>query len=177
MLDEQGKTTLITYPDSNLQTVFTYLSNAMLQNDKQQGVYDTYFAFSNSKMKSLSITEGIWELDDAQHLPSDIYNESENKLTTYICFASKIYALEVLKHTPTGIYYMFYRPAKEVKKGCYYYTLAPEINKFNICEPAGEHPVNKVIQRIYDLGQVYYSDNTTADAIHGFYNAGMQIKR
>lgn len=168
MLDKPG-TTLIKYPNRKMTTVFCYMTNEILQNDSS--VYDTYFAFPNSKLKSKSITDGIWELDESSRLPSKTYQFSTNIKTVYIYFAQKTYACDIMRYDETGLYYLFYRPAKEIKDKQYYLINEPTFDKYAIVcsKRRTTHPLWDALNRVAATGQIYYSSNAVADAIRGFY--------
>lgn len=90
MISEPGHRYEIHYPDTDMTTVFEYIAPF----DGKSGnpvskVFETFFAFPNSKGKSKSITEGFWELEDAVHLPSQVYKNSElvKEVFTYFRFS------------------------------------------------------------------------------------------
>ena len=170
MLDK-ANTTLIKYPDSDMSLVFCYMTNQVLQNDNS--VYNTYFAFPNSRLKNRSITDGIWELDDSARLPKGVYGNSTNIKTISIYFAQKTYKAEIMRDNNTGVYYVVYSPTKDIKEKEYFLINQPILSKYAIILSRGknqQNPLYRLLVQISQTGQVYYSDNATADAIRGFYN-------
>ena len=175
--------THIKYPnerggESTMSTVFCYIKK---RDDNTGGidrdaVYDTYFAFPNSKGKSKSITDGMWELEDACRLPSGIYNDSTKNRTIYFKFKEELLACDIMKWDENNVYYLFFRPAEEVKKNCYYFTIDPIIDKYAIVGLKTNHPIAQMFNKIYATHQIFYSDNTTADAFHGFLAEAMRAK-
>ena len=167
--------TLIEYPNekggkSTMSTVFCYIKK---RDDGTGGidrdaVYDTYFAFPNSKGKSKSITDGMWEMEDANILPSQTYQNSEKNRTIYFKFQEELFACDVMRHDVTGLYYLFFHPTEKLREKCYYFTLDLEMNKYAIVGCKTGHPIADLFNRIYRTGQVYYSDNMIADCFHGF---------
>jgi hypothetical protein len=175
MYTGEDNVTLIKYPnerggESTMSTVFCYITARMdgTCGIDRDAVYDTYFAFPNSKGIAKSITDGMWEMDDANILPSQTYQNSVKNRTIYFKFQEELFACDVMRHDVTGLYYLFFHPTKELKEKNYYFTLDLEMNKYAIVGCKTGHPIADLFNKIYRTGQVYYSDNMIADCFHGF---------
>ena len=172
--------TEITYPDetgkkTGMSAIFVYIAaktdkhgNVIEIDENRTNVYNTFFAFGNSKGKSKSITHGYWEMDDSAKLPSGIYKESDKNRTVYCVFEDEKLAIDLMKYSYTNKYYLFIYPTSELRKNTYYITLSTSLDKYAIIGCDLNHPILKLIMQIYNTGQVYYSDDATADAWHGF---------
>ena len=169
-------TTLIEYPAADggfadMTTVFCYIApdaNGKGADIDSTMVYSSFFAFQNSKGKSLSITNGYWEMEDAALLPSGVYNDSIKKRALYYLFEESILCVEMLKYKETGVYYLFVRPAEKVPKGEYFVTLDMSLHRRAIVGVGTGHPLTEAFQQIAKSNQIYYSDLETADLFHGF---------
>lgn len=167
---KQGHLYVIKYDDEGKsKCAFEWIADNL---DGSSTVADEYFAFKNDKVKS--ITDGSWEFDEVQHLPPGYYMISEEKKKFYFCFTGKVFCCELRKYEKT--YFLFFRPAKEVPKKSYYFTLERKFDKYAIIGCDKEHPVYQLINRFYKTGQVYYSDNTTGDYILGYRAAANNLK-
>ena len=93
LLNEPG-TTEMTYPNEKgtkaMSAVFQYIAaltdkdgNVIDVDPNRTNVYNTFFAFPNSKGKNMSITHGMWEMEDAATLPEKYLNDSELNRTIY----------------------------------------------------------------------------------------------
>ncbi|MBO5706818.1 MAG: phage DNA encapsidation protein [Bacteroidaceae bacterium] len=176
MLSEFG-TTLIEYPDAmgnkaDMTTLFVYIAPAK---DGKEGydpdamaVYSNFFAFKHSIGKALSITHGYWEMEDANIIPSGVYNDSEKKHILYYLFEESILAVELMKYKETGVYYLFVRPSDRVPKDAYFVTLEMSLMRRAIIGIGTGHPLTEAYNRIAKTNQIYYSDLETADIFHGF---------
>ena len=168
---EPGKLYVIKYDEEGkMKCAFEYI-------DSEGGggsidVADEYFAFKNEKARS--ITEGVWEFDNVQHLPPGIYKAAQHKKEIYIEFTGKIFCCEVMKYNKTV--FLFYRPAKEIPPETYYLTLERKFDKYAIIACDREHPVFKLMNDIFKTGQVYYSTNQCGDYILGFRAAARELK-
>lgn len=172
--------TEITYPDETgkktaMSAIFVYIAaktdshgNVIEIDENRTNIYNTFFAFGNSKGKSKSITHGYWEMDDSARLPSGIYKESDKNRTIYCVFEDEKLAIDLMKYPYTNKYYLFIYPTTELRKNTYYITLSTTLDKYAIIGCDANHPILKLIMSIYNTGQVYYSDDATADAWHGF---------
>ena len=47
-------------------------------------------------------------------------------------------------------------------------VLGTSLDKYAIVGSDAKHPITQLVNKIYETGQVYYSDDATADAFHGF---------
>ena len=168
---EPGKLYVIKYDEEGkMKCAFEYI-------DSEGGggsidVADEYFAFKNEKARS--ITEGVWEFDNVQHLPPGIYKAAQHKKEIYIEFTGKIFCCEVMKYNKTV--FLFYRPAKEIPPETYYLTLERKFDKYAIIACDREHPVFKLMNDIFKTGRVYYSTNQCGDYILGFRAAARELK-
>ena len=172
--------TEITYPDETgkktaMSAIFVYIAaktdshgNVIEIDENRTNIYNTFFAFGNSKGKSKSITHGYWEMDDSARLSSGIYKESDKNRTIYCVFEDEKLAIDLMKYSYTNKYYLFIYPTSELRKNTYYITLSTTLDKYAIIGCDANHPILKLIMNIYNTGQVYYSDDATADAWHGF---------
>lgn len=181
LIAEPG-TTLIEYPDENgkpqkngMSTLFVYIAaktdkdgNVIEVDENRTNLYKTFFAFTNSKGKSNSIVHGLWEMEDSPRLPSGVYENSDKKRTVYLTFDEELLAIDIMKYEITNKYYLFIYPTKRIREKTYYITLGYSLDKYAIIGNISNHPILNLINSIYETGQVYYSDDATADAFHGF---------
>lgn len=167
---EQGKIYLIKYDEEGkMKCAFEYLADNL---DGSSTVANEYFAFKNEKARS--ITEGVWEFDNVQHLPPGVYKAAQKKKEIYIEFTGKVFCCEVMKYNNT--HFLFFRPASEIPKKTYYLTLERKFDKYAIVGCNRQHPVFKLINDIFLTGQVYYSTNQCGDYILGFRAAARELK-
>lgn len=167
---EQGKIYVIKYDEEGkMKLAFEYIEDNL---DGSSTVANEYFAFNNAKARS--ITQGVWEFDEVQHLPTGIYKLAEHKKEIYISFTGKCFCCEVMKYN--HVLFLFFRPAKEIPKETYYLTLERSFDKYCVVACNREHPYFKLINDIYKTGQVYYSSNQCGDYILGFRDAARKLK-
>lgn len=178
-LIENPGITEITYPDekgkTGMSAVFCYVAaqtdskgNIIDIDENRTNVYNTFFAFTNSKGKSQSITHGFWEMDESARLPSGVYDNSVKNRTIYLIFEEEKLAIDIMRYNLSGVYYMFVYPTERIRKNIYYVTLQTSLDKYAIIGNTTSHPIWKLFMQLYHSGQVYYSDDSTADAFHGF---------
>lgn len=171
--------TEITYPDDKGKTamsaVFCYIAavtdkfgNVIEIDQNRTNVYNTFFAFTHSKGKSKSITHGFWEMDESARLPSGIYDNSTKNRTIYLIFEEEKLAIDIMRYDISGVYYLFVYPTQKIRDKTYYVTLTTTLDKYAIIGNTTNHPIWQLFSNIYRTGQVYYSDDGTADAFHGF---------
>ena len=172
----------IIYPDKNgkkteksMSSVFVYIAartnekgEAIDVDDTATNVYNNFFAFEHSRQKSQSITNGIWEMEDAAGLPSGVYENSKKKRSFWVQFDEELLCIDVMKYNRTGVYYLFIRPSRRIPKNEYFFTLGMSLEKHAIIGLRTGHPAAEYLNRIYRTNQVYYSDLETADIWHGF---------
>lgn len=173
--------TEIKYPDEAggiaMTSVFIYMAATADEIDPNRlAVYNTFFAFPNSKGKSKSITHGFWEMADSNRMPKGLYNESTKVRTVYAIQGEDIIAIDIMKYDFQSLLYLFIHPANEVKPKHYFFTLVPVPDRFAIVGRNRLHPVGQLVSRIFESCQVYYSDDSTADAFHGFLIERNKIK-
>lgn len=166
--DETGKKTAMT-------SVFVYIAaktdkdgNVIEIDENRTNVYNTFFAFGNSKGKSKSMTHGYWEMDDSARLPSGIYQESTKNRTIYCIFEEEKLAIDIMRYDYQNKYYLMVYPTETIRKNTYYLVLGTSLDKYAVVGSDDSHPISQLLMRIYNTGQVYYSDDATADAFHGF---------
>lgn len=178
-LVEEPGTTQLDYRDDKgnitMSMLFVHIAaitdekgNVVEIDENRTNIYNRFFAFPNSRGKSKSITHGFWEMDDSNKLPSGIYSESTKNRTVYLKWQEELLAIDIMKHDYTNTYYLFLYPTNEIRKNCYYITLDMVMDKYAIIGLTGSHPIYQLLNQIYKSGQVYYSDDSTADAFHGF---------
>lgn len=178
LIQEPG-TTLIEYPDDKggtaMSCLFVYIAAKLDKRGKvieidenRTNLYNTFFAFTNSKGKSQSITHGIWEMEDSPRLPSGVYDNSYKNRTIYLEFDEEKLAIDIMKYDVTNKYYMFVYPTSRFREKTYIITLGYSLDKYAVIGTTSEHPIMQLFNKIYKTGQVYYSDDSTADAFHGF---------
>lgn len=179
-LIKQPGITEIKYPDETgkktaMSSVFVYIAaktdkdgNVIEIDENRTNVYNTFFAFGNSKGKSKSMTHGYWEMDDSARLPSGIYQESTKNRTVYCVFEEEKLAIDIMKYDYQNKYYLMIYPTNTIRDKTYYMILGTSLDKYAIVGKDENHPITKLIMQIYNTGQVYYSDDATADAFHGF---------
>lgn len=172
--------TEIKYPDETgkktaMSTIFAYIAaitdkngNIIEIDQNRTNVYNTFFAFNHSKGKSKSITHGFWEMDESARLPSGIYAESTKNRTIYCIFEDEKLAIDIMKYDYKNIYYLMIYPTDKIRDKTYYMILNTSLDKYAIIGRDNSHPIAQLVNKIYNTGQVYYSDDATADAFHGF---------
>lgn len=179
MLDEPG-TTEITYPNEHgtkaMSAVFQYIAaktdkdgNIIDVDPNRTNVFNTFFAFPNSKGKNMSITHGIWEMDDAAHLPDKYLNDSSINRTIYFkSTEDDFFACDIMKYHGTNQYFLYFRSCDEIEPDHYYFTLLPEMEKYAIIAGVKTHPLYKVFAELWATNRLYYESNEIADAFHGW---------
>ena len=168
---EQGKIYVIKYDDEgSMKCAFEFIADS---NAGSSAVADEYFAFKNSD-KAKSITQGVWEFNPYEHLPSGIYQISEKIKEIYIRFTGLIFCAEIMKYKDT--YFLFFRPAKEIPKKTYYLSVDRYFDKYAIVACNHDHPIYKLLNKIYKTGNVYYSTNQCGDYIDGFRAAAKNMR-
>ena len=165
--------TEIKYPDDKggtaMSSVFAYIGLVAGEIDpNREAVYNTFFAFQHSKGKSKSITHGYWEMEDSSRLPSGVYEESTKNRTVYLIFGEERLAIDIMKYDYTNKYYLMVYPTDKIRDKTYYLILGTSLDKYAVVGYDNSHPIAQLIFKIHDTGQVYYSDDATADAFHGF---------
>lgn len=165
--------TEIKYPDDAggiaMTAIFVYMGATSNDIDpNKQAVYNTFFAFAHSKGKSKSITHGYWEMDDSARLPGGVYAESTKNRTVYAIFGEEKLGIDVMRYDAQNKYYLMIYPVTDIKPKTYYMLLGTSLDKYAIVGRDDQHPITRLIMMIYNTGQVYYSDDSTADAWHGF---------
>ena len=165
--------TEIKYPDDKgstaMSSIFAYIGLTVGDIDPtREAVYNTFFAFQHSKGKSKSITHGYWEMEDSTRLPSGVYEESTKNRTVYLIFDEEKLAIDIMKYDFTNKYYLMVYPTDKIREKTYYMILGTSLDKYAIVGYDDSHPIAQLIMRIHNTGQVYYSDDATADAFHGF---------
>lgn len=180
MISEPGHRYEIHYPDTDMTTVFEYIGT-MDGKSATSKVFETFFAFPNSKGKSKSITEGFWELDDAVHLPSQVYKNSELIKEVFMYFGETWIRGQVMRYrseiSKANVYYLNWTPSREPKVGEYYFILNAVPDRYAIIGTKTGHPLAQLLNDCYARGQVYYSDNSIADMVHGFLKEANKIVR
>lgn len=177
MRKEPGHRYTISYPDTEMQTVFEYIAGNEDAGITRDSVYDTFFAFPNSSAKSKSITSGFWELDDAEHLPSQVYKGSTKCKEVFMYFDEDWIRGEVMRYDVNNCYYLVWSPASKLPKNSYYFILHSVPDRYAIIGTGTGHPYAELCNKMYKSGQVYYSDNTIADMVHGFVKEADKIVR
>lgn len=174
MMKEPGVTEIKYPPDEyghSMSCVFCYLGEDKEETRKKASAkdltYSTFFAFPNSKGKSRSITHGTWELEDSNQLPSKVFQASEEILQTYFVMDEDLIGCKIME-SERGVPYIFFYPASKMQKDTYYFTLFCDLSEYAIIGCGTGHPVAKVFDEVYKTNQVYYSDNSTADMVHGW---------
>lgn len=160
--DETGKKTAMT-------AIFAYIGTELGEIDpNRELLFNTFFAFQNSRGKSKSITHGYWEMDDSARLPSGVYQESTKNRTVYCIFGEEKLAIDIMCYDYMHKYYLMLYPTEKIRDKTYYMVLGTSLDKYAIVGSDSKHPISQLINNIYETGQVYYSDDATADAFHGF---------
>ena len=174
--------TEITYPNDKgdkggMSTVFCYIAaitdkdgNVIDIDETRTNIYNTFFAFPNSKGKSLSITHGFWEMEDCAQLPPKYYNNSSKNRTIYLkSDEENIIGCDIMKYHETNQYYLFFYPTDKIRDKCYYITLLPEMEKYAVIGGKNQkHPIYILFKELFYTGRVYYSDASVGDSVHGW---------
>lgn len=170
---EKPNITKIEYPQEKkapgrpLSTVFAYIGLKPGEVDQnRQALYNTFFAFPNSTGRS--ITDGIWEMDECARIDADTLEDSTRTRTVYAAFEEEKLQIDIMRHDNTGRYYLYISPTEHILPGAYYMILGTSLDRFAIVGRDARHPIARLVSFIEDTGQVYYADNMTADAWHGF---------
>lgn len=177
MIEKPNQRYEISYPNTDMKTIFEYIGSPAEESSTPNKVYKTFFAFPNSETKSKSITDGFWELDDSMQLPSQVYKNSEHKKKVLMYFGEQWIKGEIMRYTETGVYFVVWSPSRAPKKGEYYFILNAVPDKYAIVGTNTGHPYAELLNKIMRTNQVYYSDNTTADLFHGFIKESRKIVR
>ena len=172
-LIESHGITEIKYPNEKggtaMTAVFVNLGETLQSvNENADRVLSTFFAFEHSKGKSKSITHGFWEMEDSARLPSGVYKESTKNRTIYAIFDEEKLAIDIMRYDETNKYYLIIYPVQDIRPKTYYLILGTSLDKYAIIGCDETHPVSRLLFSIMKTGQVYYSDDSTADAWHGF---------
>lgn len=167
----------IKYHGTDMTTIFIYLGAAPPDDSTPDTVYQTFFAFPNSTAKSKSITGGYWELQDSEHLPSQVYRNSTLRKEVFLYFGEEWIRGQIMRYDETGVYYLVWSPSRPPKKGEYYFILNAVPDRYAIVGTRTGHPYAKLLNDIIQTGQIYYSDNTVADIYHGFIKEANKIVR
>lgn len=167
----------IKYNGTDMTTIFIYLGTAPAEDDTQDIIYQSFFAFPNSSAKSKSITGGFWELQDSEHLPSQVYKNSTLKKEVFLYFSENWIRGQIMRYDENGTYYLVWSPSRAPRKGEYYFILNAVPDRYAIVGTRTGHPLAKLMNDIIQTGQLYYSDNTTADIYHGFLKEAAKMVR
>ena len=180
MIAEPGHRYELHYPDTDMTSIFEYIGPLNSDKDKNK-VFETFFAFPNSKGKSQSITDGFWELDDACHLPSQVYKNSELVKEVFMYFGETWIRGQIMRYyselQKRNMYYLNWTPSREPKPQEYYFILHAVPDPYAIVGTRTGHPLADLCNKCVASGQVYYSDNSIADMVHGFQKEAMKIVR
>lgn len=179
LLESPGITE-ITYPTDRggkpMSAVFCYIAaktdeqgNIIDVDENRTNVYNTFFAFPNSKGKAQSITHGFWEMDDSARLPDRYLNNSTVNRTVYFKATDEdFFACDFMKYHDTNQYFMYFYHCDEIKPDHYYFTLLPEMEKYSVIANHTDHKLWKVFSQLYNTQRLFYEDNEVADAFHGW---------
>ncbi len=157
---EQGTIDTYTVGKSKLKIAVEYCSPTASKKSNK------YFAFDNPKLNM--IKSGVWELDLYPHLPTK-YLPKHVVLDFFIAFDKALFHGEVIEKD--GEMFVYIHPKTTPIKSEYdiiftdYYSPSPYvISNFSA-------PITKMHKKIYQLfamGKVFYSDNSTGEAIANF---------
>jgi phage pi2 protein 07 len=171
MYDRPGITE-IKYPDEKgevaMSAVFAYIGELSEVAENANKVHNTFFAFTHSKGKAKSITHGFWEMDDSARLPSGVYADSEKLRTIYVIFEEEKLGIDIMRYEESGKYYLLIYPVSDIRKNTYFMILSPCLDKYAIVGSDDDHPIVQLLFSLQNTGLVFYSDDSTADAWHGF---------
>lgn len=184
---KQPGTTLISYPPDDrgktpLPVLFIYIAaktdadgNVIAVDNDRTRLYENYFAFANSKSTSMSITQGIFELQDAAHLPEKYLNNSESVKTFYFKSSEEdFFQCDIFKNYDHNKYFLYFSECDEIKEDHYYFTIMPELERFAIIGLDTGHRLYKIFYEIYESNRVFYESNEVADAFHGWLHEAKQ---
>lgn len=179
LLNEPGITE-ITYPNDKgtkaMSAVFCYIAavtdkngNVVDVDENRTNVYNTFFAFPNSKGKSQSITHGYWEMEDAATLPDKYLNDSElNRVIYFKATEEDFFQCNIMKYHGTNQYYLWFCSCDEILPKHYYFTLLPEMERYAIIAGVKNHPLYQVFTELCKTNRLYYESAEIADAWHGW---------
>lgn len=169
---ERPGITEIKYPDEKgevaMSAVFAYIGELSEVAENANKVHNTFFAFTHSKGKAKAITHGFWEMDDSARLPGGVYTNSEKLRTIYAIFEEEKLGIDIMRYEETGKYYLMIYPVTDIRKNTYFMILSPCLDKYAIVGSDDDHPITQLLFTLQSTGLVYYSDDSTADAWHGF---------
>lgn len=160
-----------------MTVIFTFICAVMDKNGEEAvdidpnatALYNEYFAFPNSKGKSMSITHGIWEMEDAATLPEEYYDDSITVKTVYFKSSEdEFFACDFMKFLKTGQYFLYFYHADIIKSKHFYFTLLPEMEKYAIIAGQVDNEVWKRFTTVYRTNRLYYENLEIADAFHGW---------
>ena len=182
LLENPGITE-IQYPDEKgkpvMSTVFCYIAantdkdgNVIEIDEDRTKVYNKFFAFTNSKGVTSSITHGYWEMEDAAHLPERYLNDSEIKRTIYFKQTEDdFFACDIMKYFKSNQMFLYFRECDEIPEDSYYFTVLPELEKKAIIGFDTNNRLYKVFYQLWKTNKLFYESNEIADAWHGWVNS------
>ena len=143
---KQGNIYVIKYDEEGkMKLAFEYIADNL---EGCSSVASEYFAFNNTKTRS--ITEGIWELENVQHLPSGVYKISTLVKEIYIEFTGKYFCCEIRKYN--GVYFLFFRPTKSIPKKTYYLSAERHLDKYCVIGCNKKHPIYIAMNKVFITG-------------------------
>ena len=83
-------------------------------------------------------------------------------------FGEEKIAIDIMRYDAQNKYYLMIYPVNTIKERTFFFILSPCLSKYAIVGRDDKHPIARYIFMILNTGQVYYSDDSTADAWHGF---------
>lgn len=170
LAQEQGSIDLYEYGESGLTVAVEYCSSSNAPNAKA----NKYFAFNNPKLEM--ITGGAWELAVYPHLPMR-YKPKDILLTYFIVFGDLTFECEIIQKD--DVVFTFIHPKTTPIKDTDNYIIYdldhnPKQNYLrSIYKP--KKRVHKRILYFYQHDLVFFSDNSTGDAINNYLKTASRI--
>lgn len=170
LAQEQGSIDLYEYGESGLSVAVEYCSSTNAPNAKA----NKYFAFNNPKLEM--ITGGAWELAVYPHLPMK-FKPKDIMLTYFIRFGDLTFQCEIIQKD--DVVFTFVHPKTTPIKDSdnhiiYDLEHNPKQNYLrSIYKP--KRKVHKRILYFYQHDLVFFSDNSTGDAINNYLKTAARI--
>lgn len=157
---EQGSIDVYSIGESDLKVAVEYCAPMASKKSNK------YFAFDNPKLHM--IKHGVWELDIYPRLPFK-YKPKEVVLDFFIDFDNALYHGEIIEKEGALICFIHPKttPIKSENDIIFTHEVSPLPNVFsNFSSPIAR--IHKKIYQLFQMQKVFYSDNSTGEAIANF---------
>lgn len=121
--------------------------------------------FSSSSIKS--IVNGAWEIADSARLPKGLYNSADRMAMFFLEFHGKVIIGEILIINDVEILHFKPSAFNTPDDKHYFFTNRTDVNRLYI-HGFPRFDFTECIMQIWRYNRIYYSDDTTADRVHGW---------